>query len=110
MQYLSYLSILYASIRDLEMIKNEKTVQYFFDQLFIYKQHDVYSWYHYACYKALIKQNEAALSSLEKALQLGYGNYFTLMYDEDLASIRETPQFKALIKKYFPSGKNDAGK
>lgn len=102
MQYLSYLSIVYGYIRDSALLYKGTGVQYFFDQVFIYKQHDVYTWYHHACYKALIKDTPAALVSLEKALQLGYGSYFTLMYDADLASIRETAGFKNLIRKYFP--------
>ncbi|OSZ80604.1 hypothetical protein CAP36_04960 [Chitinophagaceae bacterium IBVUCB2] len=103
MQYLSYLSILYGYIRDSALLNKGTGVQYFFDQVFVYKQHDVYTWYHHACYKSLIKDKEAALASLDNALRLGYGNYFTLLYDKDLSFIRSTPEFKNLIRKYFPN-------
>lgn len=102
MQYLSYLSILYGYMRDSAMLNKGTGVQYFFDQAFVYKQHDVYTWYHHACYKSLIKDKQAALASLENALRLGYGNYFTLLYDGDLAFVRTAPEFKNLLKKYFP--------
>lgn len=107
MQYLSYLSILYTYLRNDKLLHNSKSVQYFFDQLFIYKQHDVYSWYHYACYKSLVKDMEGALSSLENSLRLGYGNYYTLLYDADLSFIQSTTEFKNLLRKYFP--KESAG-
>lgn len=102
MQYLSYLSILYAYMRYPGYLERTENISYLFDQLFNYKQHEVLTWYHHACYKALRRENTPALQSLEKALKLGYGNYFTLMYDADLTFIRDTPEFENLIKKYFP--------
>ena len=45
---------------------------------------------------------KAALESLEKAIKLGFGDYFMLMNDEDLEFIRATPEFEIKMKTYFP--------
>ncbi len=102
MQYLSYLSIFYAYLRTPGMLVNTENTNFLLDLLFNYKQHEALTWYHHACYKAMAQDNNAALESLEKALKLGYGNYFTLKYDADLEPVRNMPAFKALLKKYFP--------
>lgn len=102
MQYASYLSILYAYIRVPGMIEDTATVNYFLDQLFTYKQHETITWYHHACYKALKKDKAGALESLEKALKMGFGNYFQVSSDKDLDLIRDTPEYAALVAKYFP--------
>lgn len=71
--------------------------------MFEYKDFDVYTWYHHACYKSLIKDKATALASLEKSLKLGFGNYFMLVSDNDLNYIRSFKEFKALLLKYFPA-------
>ena len=105
MQYLAYLSIFYAYMRTPGMITNTENINFLLDLLFNYKQHEALTWYHQACYKSMIKDNASAIQCLEKALKLGYGSYFTLKYDADLEHIRSTPEFKSLIKKYFPAEK-----
>ncbi len=102
LQYLGYTSILYSCIRDSALFNNKAAFDYVFPRMFHYKEYDVFTWYHHACYKALKKDKTAALQSLEKALQLGFGNYFMLTSDNDLSLLRDTPEFKALLKKYFP--------
>ncbi|MEO7394058.1 MAG: hypothetical protein ABIU11_03900, partial [Chitinophagaceae bacterium] len=77
-------------------------IDFLFEQLFIYKDHDVYTWFHHACYKALKQDKKDALECIEKALKLGFGNYFILTADNDLAFIRDTPEFKLLMTTYFP--------
>lgn len=104
MQYLSYLSILYVYIRVPGLIDSSLQVNYLFDQLFSYKQHEMFTWFHRACYKALKKDKAGALECLEKSLQLGFGSYYQVMYDKDLDLIRSLPEFKTLLRKYFPSG------
>ena len=106
MRYVSYLSILYAYIRVPGMIENTENINFLFDQLFNYKQNDVLTWYHHACYLAMKKDVAGSIESLKKALELGFGNLFILKYDADLDSVRNTEAFRALITKYFPSGKN----
>jgi tetratricopeptide (TPR) repeat protein len=102
MQYGSYLSMLYTYIRVPGFIDSTGKIDFLFNQLFNYKQHQDLTWFHNACYKALKKDKPGALGSLGKSLQLGFGNYFMLTCDNDLALIRDMPEFKALVRKYFP--------
>jgi tetratricopeptide (TPR) repeat protein/uncharacterized caspase-like protein len=102
MQYLSYLSMLYTYIRVPGLIDSTRNVNFLFDQLFNYKTHDDLTWFHNACYKAMKKDTAGALESLEKSLKLGFGNYFMLTCDNDLAILRDIPEFKALVQQYFP--------
>ena len=102
MQHLGYVSILYSFFRD-DYLKNDTArINLAFDRLFMMKDHDVYTWYHHACYNALMNNKAAALVSIENALKLGFGNYFMLTSDDDLKLIRNTPEYKTLLKKYFP--------
>lgn len=103
MQYVSYLSMLYTYIRVPGLIDSTRNIDFLFDQLFNYKSHDDLTWFHNACYKALRKDKAGALESLEKSLKLGFGNYFMLTADNDLAILRDMPEFKALVQKYFPN-------
>lgn len=102
MQYISYVSMMYAYIRVPGLIDSTANIDPLFDLLFNYKQEDAWTWYHHACWKSLLKDKEATMSSLEKAMKLGFGDYFMLTNDEDLSFIRATPEFTAMIKKYFP--------
>ena len=104
MQYLSYLSILYTYIRVPGLIDSSRQVNYLFEQLFTYKQHESQTWFHRACYFAMKKDTAQALASLDKALQLGFGSYFQVLYDRDLAPLRSLPRFRELVKEYFPKG------
>lgn len=102
MQFVSYLSMLYTYIRIPGFIDSTDNINYLFDQMFTYKTQEDLAWFHYACYKALKKDKPGALESLEKSLKLGFGNYFMLTCDNDLALLRDMPEFKALVRKYFP--------
>ena len=55
--------------------------------------------YNLACSYALLKNSDAALDALEKAIILGYDNIQHLEMDEDLASLRENIRYKMLVKK-----------
>ena len=102
MQHIGYVSILYCFLRD-PVLRNDSTrLNLIFTRLFNIKDHDVYNWYHYACFKALKNDKKAALQSIEKSLKLGFGNYFMLTSDDDLSLIRNTSEYKVLLKKYFP--------
>ncbi len=102
LQYAGYLSILYCLLRDPQHSGNIKGIEYILNQMFTFKDEDVFTWFHHACYKALKNDKAAALESIEKSLKLGFGNYFMLTSDDDLSLIRDTPEFKALLAKYFP--------
>ena len=102
MQYLSWLYILYCYLRDEQLLAMKDKQEMVFNWLFKYKEFDVWTWYHHTCWKALLQEKTVALESLEKSLKLGFGNYFQLTSDKDLDYIRDTPEFNALLKKYFP--------
>ncbi len=102
MQYVSYVSMLYTYIRVDGFVDSTQNINEIFDLLFNYKPEDLWTWYHHACWKALQKDKATALESLEKSLKLGFGDYFMLVADNDLSFIRETPEFKVLMQKYFP--------
>lgn len=102
MQYSSYVSIFYAYIRVPGLIDSTAIINNLFDLLLNYKQEDVWTWYHHACWKSLLGNKAATMESLEKAMKLGFGDYFMLMNDNDLSFIRRTPEFSAILKKYFP--------
>lgn len=102
MQYLPYLSILYVYIRVPGLIDSSRQVNYLFEQLRTYKQHEPLTWYHHACYSAMKGDTKGALASLDKALQLGFGSYYQVRYDKDLDRLRSMPEYVAMLKKYFP--------
>jgi len=54
--------------------------------------------YNIACSYALLGMTEEALSSLETALDKGFGHKEWLEHDSDLNSIRGTPRFQALTQ------------
>jgi len=61
----------------------------------------IYSFVNLACYQAMQNKKEAALKSIEKAFQLGYQDYEWIKQDKELDNIRETKEFKELLKKYL---------
>ncbi len=101
-QYACYTGILYCYLRDYRLSGMSDKIELIVSKMFDFKQHDVFTWYHYACYKALKKDKKAALSAIEKSMKLGFGNYFMLTSDSDLDFIRSTQEFKTLLQKYFP--------
>lgn len=61
--------------------------------------------YNNACLYSLANQKAKALTQLEIAFQKGFksqGDYKHMQTDSDLDNIRNTPEFKALLEKYFP--------
>jgi serine/threonine protein kinase/Flp pilus assembly protein TadD len=54
--------------------------------------------YNVACTYAVLGQPEKALSTLEHAIDKGYGHKDWLMHDPDFESIRETPRFQAILE------------
>ena len=58
--------------------------------------------YQEACMFVRLGRNADALASLKMAIKAGYKNGGHIMSDFDMAPIRETPEFKALMRECFP--------
>jgi Flp pilus assembly protein TadD len=58
--------------------------------------------YNLACSLALLGRTEEALDALEKAVALGYEDPEHLMADEDLASLRDEPRFREIVRALAP--------
>lgn len=54
--------------------------------------------YNAACFYALIGDKTAAIETLKKAMENGFGNYEYIKHDPDLNSLKKEPDFIALIK------------
>ena len=54
--------------------------------------------YNVACTYAVLGRTEEALTSLEHAVDKGYGHKDWLLHDPDFNSIRETPRFRAIVE------------
>jgi adenylate cyclase len=54
--------------------------------------------YNAACFYALIDDKKKAIKNLKKAIDNGYGNYEYIKHDPDFDSLRNEPDFMALIK------------
>ena len=61
-----------------------------------------YFYYNTACLASLDKKTKEALENLEISFQKGYKDYDHLQKDTDLDNIRNTDEYKQLLKKYFP--------
>lgn len=61
---------------------------------------DPVSHYNLACSYALLGKIPEALSSLEKALVLGYSDMAHLRKDADLENLRKDPRFRALLARF----------
>lgn len=58
--------------------------------------------YNLACSLALSKRKADALRSLAEAIQRGYSDYDWMAQDPDLESLKNSPEFKALLAKLKP--------
>lgn len=61
---------------------------------------DVGSYYDAACMDSRIKDKENAIRCLKRSLELGYARFSHIERDDDMDFIRDTDEFKALIKRY----------
>jgi len=53
--------------------------------------------YNLACSLALTRRRAEALRELRRALELGYDDFRWMQKDPDLASLRDDPEFRALL-------------
>ena len=56
--------------------------------------------YNLACRYALMRQPDLALTTLRKAVELGYRDFRYMIQDRDLDSIRKDPRFRDLLLEY----------
>ena len=56
--------------------------------------------YNLACRFALLKQRDDAITTLRKAVELGYRDFEFMLEDHDLDSIRKDPRFRKLVKEF----------
>lgn len=56
--------------------------------------------YNLACRYALLKQPDLALTTLRRAVELGYRDFQYMVRDRDLDSIRKDPRFRDLIRQF----------
>jgi Flp pilus assembly protein TadD len=56
--------------------------------------------YNLACRYALLKQRDMAISTLRRAVELGYRDFRYMLQDADLDSIRKDPRFRELLQEF----------
>lgn len=56
--------------------------------------------YNLACRYALLKQPDLALTTLRRAVELGYRDFRFMEEDRDLDSVRKDPRFRQLVREY----------
>lgn len=56
--------------------------------------------YNLACRYALLRQPDLALTTLRRAVELGYRDFRFMTQDRDLDSVRKDPRFKQLIREF----------
>jgi tetratricopeptide (TPR) repeat protein len=61
---------------------------------------DPTAYYNLACRYALLKQRDKAITTLRKAVELGYRDFAFMAEDHDLDSIRKDPRFRKLLKEF----------
>jgi len=76
------------------------------DALFVHKRlvqlrpADALAHYNLAGNYSLLKRKELALSTLRRAVELGYRDFRYMREDHDLDTIRHDPRFRQLIREY----------
>jgi len=59
-------------------------------------------WYNLACSYALLGRTDAALTSLERSIVLGYRDARWIRADRDLDSLKKDQRFDALLQRLVP--------
>lgn len=66
---------------------------------------DHWAYYNLCCLFSIQSKPTEAFSWLNQALQKGFKDYEHIQTDTDLDNIRQLPEFKTLMEKYFPQKK-----
>jgi tetratricopeptide (TPR) repeat protein len=74
----------------------------YFNKAIQLNPHQDYYYYFVACAYALKKLTRQSLDNLRTALEKGYKDFYEVLHDEDLNSIRSTKEYEQLVKKYVP--------
>jgi tetratricopeptide (TPR) repeat protein len=56
--------------------------------------------YNLACSYALLKRPEQSIKTLRRAVELGYRDFRYMREDHDLATIRQDPRFRQLLREF----------
>lgn len=70
------------------------------EQLVTVRPTDPTAHYNLACRYAILKQRDKAITTLRKAVELGYRDFEFMKEDHDLDSIRKDPRFRKLLKEF----------
>ena len=80
---------------------NDSAIKYFRKAIQLNPQQEYY-YYYLACAYALNKQTQQSIDNLRTALEKGFKDFYEVLHDEDLKSIRSTKEYEQLVKKYVP--------
>jgi tetratricopeptide (TPR) repeat protein len=69
------------------------------ERLVSLKPEEPFVWYNLGCSYSLLGRLEESLEALRKAVDLGYADFRHMFRDEDLANVRATEEFKALMRR-----------
>lgn len=67
---------------------------------------DASVWYNLGCSLALLNRREEAVTTLQRAVALGYHDHEWMSRDNDLRNIRDDAAFKAILKTIAPKKSN----
>ena len=69
-------------------------------QLVATRPHDPTAHYNLACRYAVLRQRDLALTTLRRAVELGYRDFRYMVRDADLTSIQKDPRFRDLLREF----------
>ncbi|MDO8365262.1 MAG: tetratricopeptide repeat protein, partial [Saprospiraceae bacterium] len=91
----------YLSLSELYLYENKtEKSEMWFKKFSAMRPEDPEAYFYLALKNSLNKSQ--SLRNLEMALQKGYKDYDRIQGESRLATLRESPEFKKLIKQYFP--------
>jgi tetratricopeptide (TPR) repeat protein len=96
----SYLEMLRTHAKNLSLVKRYVESMQIDRRIIQLAPSDPLAHYNLACSYALLKQTDTALSTLRRAVELGYRDFEFMRQDRDLDSIRKDPRFRQLLREY----------
>ncbi len=79
-------------------LKNEEQAAFYSQRAIAADPDDPMLLYNVACNYAVLGKNDDALSTLERAVDRGYGDKEWMEHDSDLEPLRATPRYQAILK------------